>query len=316
MTAYEAIHKHAAWLDLSHRGRLIVTGEDAARLLHAICTNDVKNLVDGAGLYAFFLTAQGRIIADANIYNHGGVFWLDTEPETAEKLREHLDRYIIADDAAVEHVEGWGEVAIEGPQFATHAVQLGIPVPEEKFHTAAWEDGFVARVSAAWNDGLRVFAPEASVQTLIGRVSSAGLPQLDREQARIVRLENGIPRYGEDITERYLAQETGQLQAVHFNKGCYLGQEIVERVRSRAQVHRHLRAIRVEGTEPLPSGTKLAFEGKDAAEITSSAYSPELGEIAGLAYVRTDFLTSGLALTVPGTEPVRTARVIAQVQSP
>src|SRR5438045_3407124 len=102
MTGYEALWGGAAWVDLSARGKIRVTGEDRGRLLHAMCTNNIEDLAAGEGLYAFFLTAQGRIIADAYIYNLGESHLLDTEPETATKLRDHLDNYIIADDVMLE----------------------------------------------------------------------------------------------------------------------------------------------------------------------------------------------------------------------
>ena len=116
MTGYEALRGSAAWIDLSARGKIRVTGEDRARLLHAMSTNHVAGLQPGEGLYAFFLTAQGRIVADANVYNLGEAILLDTEPETADKLREHLDKYIIADDVTLEdETAQWAEIGIEGP---------------------------------------------------------------------------------------------------------------------------------------------------------------------------------------------------------
>ena len=122
----------------------------------------------------------------------------------------------------------------------------------------------------------------------------------------MVRLENGKPRYGADISERYLAQETNQTHALHFNKGCYLGQEIVERVRSRAQIHRRLLPVHLDTDQPPAPGTKLQAHGKDSAEITSASYSPTLGKTVALAYVRIDVkpgdaMTLGdVTATVPG----------------
>src|SRR5947209_11910072 len=130
MTGYKALRESAAWIDLSTRGKLRVSGEDRARLLHAMSTNHIQNLQPGDGLYAFFLTAQGRILADANIYNLGETLLLDTEPETAEKLRSHLDKYIIADDAMVEDETGqWAAIGLEGPESIRSAEKLGISVP-------------------------------------------------------------------------------------------------------------------------------------------------------------------------------------------
>lgn len=298
MTAYDAIHDDAAWLDLSDRSRLMVTGEDAGRLLHALSSNDIKNLPNGEGLYAFFLSAQGRILADASIYHRGEVFFLDTEPEIGVKLRDHIDKYIIADDAAVEVVGGWGELSIEGPNAFQHVADLGIPVPDKIYSSCAWAGGFTARTASCTTDGVRIFGPAERIAALGGVLR---MPQLSPEEARIVRLENGIPRYGEDITERYLVQETARLNAVHFNKGCYLGQEIVERVRSRAQVHRHLHPVWIETTTVPSPGTKLTYEAGDAGEITSAAYSPRFKKVIALAYIRTDALNNKPKLKIAGT---------------
>jgi tRNA-modifying protein YgfZ len=303
-TGYESLRSHAAWIDLSARGKIRVTGEDRARLLHAMSTQDVKNLLERDAVYAFFLTAQGRILADAYIYNLGDSLLLDTEPETGPKLFAHLDKYIIADDAELHDETGeWAAIGIEGPQSLESAATFGIPVPEKPNSIAIWDNGFAARVSSSHPTGLRVFVPIDQKPELMERLSSAGIPKATAEDANIVRLENGMPRYGNDITERFLVQETEAMHAVHSNKGCYLGQEIVERVRSRAQVHRYLRALRIEGKVAPPPGTKLQANGKDAAEITSAIYSPALEEVAALAYVRTDALVNAPEFILAGAEP-------------
>ena len=116
-----------------------------------------------------------------------------------------------------------------------------------------------------------------------------------------MRIECGRPRYGEEITERYLVQETGQLQAVNFSKGCYLGQEIVERVRSRAQIHRVLRRLEIDTSQPPAAGTKLKSGDADAAEIASAVFSPALGKTVALAYVRTQFAEPGTKIALDGT---------------
>ncbi len=114
---YTALREHAAWLDLSGRGKIRATGEDRARLLHAMTTNQVETLKPGEGCYAFFLTAQGRILADANLLCFEDHFLLDTEPETRTRVYEHLDRYIIADDVTLEDQTGRiATIAIEGPR--------------------------------------------------------------------------------------------------------------------------------------------------------------------------------------------------------
>ena len=120
----------------------------------------------------------------------------------------------------------------------------------------------------------------------------------------MVRIEQGRARYGEEITERYLVQETGQLQAVHFSKGCYLGQEIVERVRSRAQIHRVLRRLEIETKNVPDAGAKLKSGEADAGEIVSSAFSPALEKAVAMAYVRVAFAEPGSELSVDGTQAI------------
>jgi folate-binding protein YgfZ len=304
MTGYEALRNRAAWIDLSARGKIRVSGEDRGRLLHAMSTNNIQDLAAGEGLYAFFLTAQGRIVADAYIYNLGESHLIDTEPETAGKLRDHLDKYIIADDVTLDdETDQWSAIGLEGPNFREPTMALGMSVPQKKLSIAEWGAGFVTHVASTGPEGVRIFVPSKQRESLIQRLIALEIPNATAEEARIVRLEHGIPRYGDDISERYLVHETQQLQAVHTTKGCYLGQEIVERVRSRGQVHRLLTPIRIKSTVAPAPGTKLTAEGKEIAEITSAAYSPALEEVVALAYIRTETAQSKPEMVVSGSDP-------------
>lgn len=268
--AYEALHKTAAVLDLTGRGEIRVAGEDSARLLHALSTNHIERLTPGEGCYAFFLNAQGKILADANILRRAGGFLLDTEPETGDKLRRHIDKYIIAEDVVLEDAP-LAVIGIEGPQSADALARLGAPIPQADYSHAAWNEATVARITETGAPGFRIFLPQEQMQELLAALD---LPQATPEDRRTVRLEHGKPRYGEDITEGTLPQESQQMHAVSFNKGCYLGQEIVERIRARGQVHRKLEKLEYEqGHAP-------------AAQITSEAYSPAAGKLVALAYVR------------------------------
>jgi len=298
----DGLRESAAWLDLSARGKIRMTGEDRARLLHAMTTQDVQALTPGQGCYAFFLNAQGRILGDVNIFCREDSFLLDTEPETRQKLYDHIDRYIIADDVTLEDVTGeMSTIAIEGPQSAAVLERLGAPLPEADYATRSWSGSIVARVSTTGARGYSLFMLPTKKAEIIAALN---IPEATPEEARIVRIEHGKPRYGEEITERYLVQETAQLNAVSFSKGCYLGQEIVERVRSRAQIHRVLRRLTIDSLEPPPAGTKLKSGDADSAEIASAVYSPTLGKVAALAYVRTQFAE-------PGTEMLlRDARAV------
>jgi folate-binding protein YgfZ len=289
MNGYDALRNRAAWIDLSARGKIKLTGEDRARLLHAMTTNHIQQLTPGSGCYAFFLNDKGRVLADANVLSRPDYFLLDVEPETRQPLYQHLDRFIIADDVTLEDAtDAVATIAIEGPQAAEVFERAGGPIPEPDYSTVDWEESVVARLSSTGSPSFFIFVPIAEKAALIARLEAAGAERADTEAARVVRLEHGKPRYSEDISERFLAQEANQPHALHFSKGCYLGQEIVERVRSRGQIHRVLMPLILDTTEPPAPGAKLEFNGAGAAEITSAAYSPALGKVVALAYVRTE----------------------------
>lgn len=292
---YLALREHSAWLDLSARGKIRVSGDDRARLLHAMTTNHVQQLKPGDGCYAFFLNAQGRILGDVNLFCFEDHFLLDTEPETRHKLFEHLDRYIIADDVTLtDETENLSTIAVEGPQAAATLERLCARLPDTSYSTVTCGARTIARVDSTGAGGFFLFATDKA--GLIADLEQAGAVAATRDEATIVRVENGRPRYGEEITERFLVQETGQLQAVSFNKGCYLGQEIVERVRSRAQIHRILRRLEIDSTEIPPAGTQF-----EAGEIVSAVLSPALGKVAAMAYVKTPSSEPGTELTVNGS---------------
>jgi len=304
---YTALREDAAWMDLSGRGKIRATGDDRARLLHAMTTNQVESLKPGEGCYAFFLSAQGRILADVNLLCFEDHFLLDTEPETRTKVYEHLDRYIIADDVTVEdQTDQIATIAIEGPNADAAMARLGAPQPAAPYSSAAWSYGTVARMDTTGRGGYFLMIPVEEKSAITSLLTTAGILQATPEDAHIARIESGRPRYGEEITERYLVQETDQLHAVNFSKGCYLGQEIVERVRSRAQIHRVLRRLEIDTNDPPAAGTKLKSGEGDAAEIASAVFSPALGKTVALAYVRTQFAEAGTKISLDGVS----ARVV------
>ena len=147
----------------------------------------------------------------------------------------------------------------------------------------------VARVNSTGAGGFFIFLPSAEKADLAAALDTVGIMEATPEEARTVRIEHGRPRYSEEITERYLVQETGHLQAVNYSKGCYLGQEIVERVRTQAQIHRVLRRVEIDASEPPPTGAKLTSGEAAAGEIASAAFSPALGKVAAMAYMRMPF---------------------------
>lgn len=296
----ESLTNGAALLDLSHRGRIRVTGEDRARLLHAMTTNHVQQMKPGDGLYAFFLNAQGRILADAFVLCFEDHFLLDTAPETRHTVYDHLDRYIIADDVTLEDVtDVTFSLGLEGPKAVDTAARCGLPAPRHRFsHTMSGEFE-IANISSTGGHGLRIYGPSNLKAEAVAMLEGTGAIAASEEDAETVRIENFVPRYGCDITEHTLPQETQQMHALHFQKGCYLGQEIVERIRSRGHVNRLLMGFRIDGVSAPPApGTKLLLEGQPAGEVTSSAATDDA--VFGLAYVRTQWAKSGAMAEIDG----------------
>ena len=298
-TAYDALRNRAAYIDLTGRGNIRATGADRARLLHAMTTNHVEQLVPGTGCYAFFLTPQGRILSDVNIYCMPDYILLDTEPGTKERVREHLERFIIADDVTLEDfTDSTAVINVEGPEAEKVMKDLGAPAAHMSYAIAEWGHALVAHNSFTGGPGYSVMLPVDGKADLTARLAAAGIPQAQLAEAEAVRLESGCPRYGLDFSESNIPHETQLLHAVHSNKGCYLGQEIVERVRSRGHVNRVLTQLEMD-TQAVPArGTKVQAGDAAVGEITSAAYSPELKRTIAFAIARAESLQS--ALTVDG----------------
>ncbi len=270
----EALTHSAAFIDLSGRGRIRVTGEDRARLLHAMSTNHVQGMKPGEVQYTFFLNAQGQIQADAWIFCFEDHFLLDVEPETRHSLYEHLDRFIIADDVTLEDVTSETfAFAVEGPEAQRVAGAAGVA-------------------------GRRVYGRATEKEDIGSRLIAAGGIQATAEDAETWRIMQFIPRYGRDITDHSLPQETQQTRAVHFQKGCYLGQEIVERVRSRGHVNKLLIGFTGHSEHAPAPGTKVAYGGKEDGEVTS-AVAVE-GNFYGLAIVRAQIAQPGTIVGIDG----------------
>jgi folate-binding protein YgfZ len=267
---YEALRNGAAWIDLSSRVRITARGRDRVRFMHNITSNDVKSMTPGSSCYAFLLTPQGRIQADLYLVAYEEHFLIDTEPELSEKVLQHLRKYKVADQVEFEDVtETTASFGVEGPGAA------GL-----KIHDAQAEG-----ISYTGQPGFRIYCADAEKAAVIARLESAGVHTASPEDAAVVRIENGRPLYGIDITDTTLPQETQQLQALSFTKGCYIGQEIVERIRARGHVNRLLERIELDTTDAPAPGTIVTWNGREA-QVTSTVYSPGLGKVVGLAYVR------------------------------
>ena len=296
---YQALSDSAALIDLSDRGRIRVTGEDRARLLHAMTTNHVQGLQPGEGQYTFFLNAQGQIQADAYVLCFADHFMLDVEPQTRHSIYEHLDRFIIADDVTLEDVtEQTFAFGLEGPQALRIAAEVGMTAPHAAFSHTEWEPYSVAAISFTGAPGVRVYGPALRRDDAVETLANGGAVMASAEDAEAFRITQFRPRYGRDISDRSLPQETQQTRAVHYQKGCYLGQEIVERVRSRGHINRLLMGFTGESEHAPAPGAKVAYGGKEDGEVTSAVAVN--GKFYGMAIVRAQIAQAGVIVGIDG----------------
>lgn len=305
---YEALHHGAGLLDLSHRGRLAVRGEDAPRFLHGMVSNEVKDLGVGSGNCAFVLDPKGRILADARVLRLDAESYLiDCEPQLLEVIRKQLDDHIIADAVELEDLSArLACLAVEGPRAAEVARSaVGAVLAEmQAFEHVYWEEksARVARASASGADGYMILAaPERAAELWRRAMESSnggGARPVGFEALDIRRIERGTPRYGVDMDQKTLPQETGQLQAVSFTKGCYIGQETVERIHSRGHVNRLLVGLRFREQCEMARDMMALVKGHPSGFTTSVAYSPRLGRTIALAYLRRDAAERGTLVQV------------------
>lgn len=302
-----SVRQSAGLFDFSFRAKFSMKGQDRARFLQRIVSNDVKNLAPGQGTYATLLNAQGHILADFRIYCAEDSFILDTDADLLEKAVQALGRYIIADRITLQALELF-TLSIQGPRsrpWIEEALRSSLPALAEYGHVAAELPGLplrVARATSTGEEGYELWVGPEGMRdawtALLGPAHKHGALPVGTEALESLRIEAGIPRYGPDFGEDTLPLEAGLMNALSFNKGCYIGQEIVERARSRGHVNWKLVGLVVESAQPPASGEKLLAEGKEIGEVTSACASPTLGKTLALAYVRREAAEPGTLLAL------------------
>ncbi len=301
MHAYQALHSGAAWRDISSRGRLRATGDDRLRLLHAIATNSLEGLAPGQAEYTFFLNPQGQIQSDARVFVAEDHVLIDCESDVRERLRAHLESFIIMDDVTLEDVTNdTFLIEVCGPNSAAAVAQFCDPPPTSNLSFSEANGLRVVRASLIGGEGYWLSGGREQREAISAQLTTAGVVEATDESFEIVRAENGIPRYGIDFSRKNIPHETQLLNAVSFTKGCYTGQEIVERVRSQGQVNRLLVGLHLD-TPTVPANLDVQLEDRTVGSMTSALFSPTFQKVVGFAIVRREAALPGTLLTVDGT---------------
>jgi folate-binding protein YgfZ len=305
----DALLHGAAVHDLGWLRRVAVRGEDRFRWLSGMVTNAVETLVDGTGAYNLVLNAQGRIQGDVNVWRDGDDVEIEITAEQAEALLAHLDHFIIMDDVELIPLAKRSALGISGPDAGRLLGELGLPVLAEDLSSGTGMiDGLAVRLERGYGPLVPhylLWTDTGNIPTLWEKMVAAGAKPVGAAALETLRIVEGIPAYGIDIQSRDLAQETAQTRALNFTKGCYLGQEIVERIRSRGQVHRHLLSLELtpENDGDLPAaGTELKAAEKAAGTLTSVAAMQLNGvrRIFAIGMIRAEAEAAKLPLSYSG----------------
>jgi len=312
---FQALLSGCGIFDLSSRAKIAVTGGDRVRWLNGMVSNNVRDLAPGHGVYAFMLNAQGRIQADLYVYQRGDSLLLDTERGQREKVLQLFDRYIIADDVEIADIsDQLTAIGLAGPESRHVLERAGIAVPDLaplEFCSPKCDCACgclqctVVNGDAAAGTSYEIWLTPDQRKPTWDALVAAGATPAGAGAMELLRIRSGIPRYGVDIRERDLPQETAQARALSFTKGCYLGQEIVERIRSRGAVHRQFTAFVIEGALP-EVGSKIVAEEKEVGEVTSSAILPLPGgdRAVALGYLRREAVGKDLSAGTAKVKPV------------
>jgi aminomethyltransferase len=302
---FGALLEASGLYDMSWQAKLVLTGEDRVRWLNGMVTNNVRDLAVGHGVYSFLLTAQGRIVADLVTYNRGDYLLITSDRSQIQAITEMFDRYIIMDDVEIADISGkLSSVGLGGPKAAEVLHKAGIDVSQfaqGELSDIVWREiGItVARgTHPNWETYDVWFAAEHAA-SIWDALIAAGATPVGSQALEWYRITRGVPRYGIDLSQRDLPQETEQKHALSFTKGCYIGQEIVERIRARAILHRTFTGFALNG-EPPATGTKITEGDRNIGEITSSARMPFPGgeRTVALGYLRREFEKPGTMVRI------------------
>ena len=300
---YRQLREECGVLDRSNRGKLLVTGAEAAEYLQGQLTNDIEALEPGEGCYAALLDRKGHMQADMRVLVvDKEKVWIDTEPEALAAARRHLEMYKIGRDAdVVDASDERAVVSLIGPRSAELAGSSPLP---KHFHEEIALDGIECpAVGTAL--GIDLLPRAEDRERLIAALAEAGAPEVSADAAEIIRIESGVPRFGSEMDTATMPAEAGIVAAaVNFEKGCYIGQETVARLHYKGKPNRHLRGLRLSA--PSSTAATLSLGEKEVGKLGGSCVSPVRGAIA-LAIVRRE-AEPGAELLV-GEDGV-TARVV------
>ncbi len=309
--AYEQVQKHGGYFENAHRRLVEATGADRASWLHNLTTNTISTLQPGDGNYAFAITVQGRTVCDLNCLVLDDRLWIDLDERWADESVAHLTKYRVIEDVELENItESWARFDILGPSTARCVESLGFgnnfAAYADLQHSVTQIDGHDIRLVKG-NLGpvmlATLYVPAVAAIEFQTKIQTAtadlGMVELDDQLLKTIRIEAGIPKSVDDIDSEVIPPETMQIErGISYVKGCYLGQEVIERMRSRNSMARRLVGMKISGDQ-IPTKDSWVFaDSKPVGRVTSACHSVALNSIFALGYIKTALADEAQALRV------------------
>jgi folate-binding protein YgfZ len=301
----QAVRENAGLFQLPERGVLEVLGADRVRWLDGMLSADVKALAAGGGAPGLLLTRQGRIVADLHVLARSDSFWLELDASALPGVRQRLAGYVIADDVTLQSRSSeLVRLAVEGPRAGERLAAAGADVGGIAPH--AWRELTIAGESVTFAAygfsglaGFQLFAPAGSAAAVSRALLASGVVPASSDTLECLRIAAGVPRLGCELDETVLPAEARLEAAISTSKGCYTGQEVVTRMRSRGRVGHLLVGLRF-ARETLPArGAEISGPAGRIGQLTSSVLFPGEGAI-GLGFVRAEAAEPGTSVRVAG----------------
>ena len=316
---YWVLKKGVGIIDLSHLGRLTVTGRDRAPFLNGLLTNDLTKLNSEGGIHSALLNTKARVLADMHIFSQENSLLVDTGDSPGSRVKAILDQFIVTEDVQVEDSsQELLQLSVQGPK-STETMRQVLGVEVEKLaplSSRALGPSLIIARDRTGLGGYDIIVPRDEVEAVWqGFLLKGGdlVRPVGLEALEVFRLEMGLPRYGVDVDENVIVLEAGFKDAISFTKGCYMGQETVARATHIGRVNKMLVQLEIEAKTPPHPGAKLVRDGRDAGFLTSAAFSPGRGRVVGLGYVHRDFAIEATRLAIDSSGTSLQAVVVRPV---
>lgn len=321
----------AGLIDLSPSGRFLVSGSEAIQFLNGLITNDMKTLEVGHWMPAAFPNVQGRLIASVRVMrlNDQGTdkkvcptFLIDTEAATHERVLKTIERFTLAGDFRVNDLtDETAMLSVQGKKAATIVGSVlgeaaGVSAPNAVRQISWQQTGATAEVTIIYashtsEDGFDLVVDKDHAGSLWAALQRAGAQPVGYDALEILRIEAGVPRYGIDMDDTNVVTETNLDDAVSYTKGCYIGQEIIARIKYRGHVAKKLSGVMFDGAVAVDPGDLInSVEGKEIGRITSVTDSPKLNRTIALAYLKYDYIAPGTPVKVVAADQGFSGKVI------